>query len=111
MIGDPKPAKRIVMPSRVRAKVLVEGRCRICGRTGPLNGHHLVPRSQGGDDVWENIVPLCGSGVMGCHGMIEERAAGWRSRLRAELTLDEVRYVTAKKSWAWLADHYPEEAA
>lgn len=44
--------------------------CVICGGID-ISVHHILPRSQGGDDVWENLVPLCGSGTHGCHGAVE----------------------------------------
>lgn len=44
--------------------------CVICGGID-ISVHHILPRSQGGDDVWENLVALCGSGTHGCHGAVE----------------------------------------
>ena len=44
--------------------------CVICGGID-ISIHHILPRGQGGDDVWENLVPLCGSGTTGCHGGVE----------------------------------------
>ena len=44
--------------------------CVICGEID-ISIHHVLPRGQGGDDVWENLVPLCGSGTTGCHGGVE----------------------------------------
>lgn len=44
--------------------------CVICGSIN-ISIHHILPRSQGGDDVWENLVPLCGDGTTGCHGGVE----------------------------------------
>lgn len=66
---DPKPLKRIR-----DAKVMkrLHGRrvwCVLCGNRGSL--HHVYPRGQGGDDVSENLVGLCGDGVRGHHGLIE----------------------------------------
>jgi 5-methylcytosine-specific restriction endonuclease McrA len=34
-------------------------RCQYCGSTGKLTLDHVVPRSRGGDSVWENVVTAC----------------------------------------------------
>ncbi len=34
-------------------------RCQYCGTTGKLTLDHVVPRSRGGNSVWENIVASC----------------------------------------------------
>jgi 5-methylcytosine-specific restriction endonuclease McrA len=35
-------------------------RCQYCGRTDlPLTIDHMIPRSRGGDDSWENLVTAC----------------------------------------------------
>jgi len=103
---DPKPERRIVDQFAGNDKLRAEGRCRICGApaTGPLGltRHHLVPRSQQGDDVDDNIVPLCGDGTRGCHAEVEFRTAGYRARLRAKLTPDELAYIIDKKGASWL---------
>lgn len=39
-------------------------RCQYCGTTQNLEVHHLVPRSQGGDDDAQNLITLCAR----CHG-------------------------------------------
>ena len=33
--------------------------CQYCGRTGNLTIDHIIPRSKGGEDVWENVVTCC----------------------------------------------------
>lgn len=53
--------------------------CVICGAID-ISIHHVLPRGQSGDDVWENLVALCGSGTTGCHGGVE---AGLDSVCRA----------------------------
>jgi hypothetical protein len=85
-----------------------------------LNRAHLVPRSQRGDDIEANIVPLCGSGTQGCHGALTDHhpatwpslLAGrdWRavaSYLRRNLSGIEKSYVRSKKGQAWLDRVYP----
>lgn len=41
--------------------------CYICGRETNLHVHHIIPRAEGGLDIPENLVTLCG----GCHRSIE----------------------------------------
>ena len=38
-----------------------------CGRTGKIDMHHIIRRSQGGSDDPENLVPLCHACHMGHH--------------------------------------------
>lgn len=33
--------------------------CQYCGRTGNLTIDHVIPKSRGGDDMWENVVTCC----------------------------------------------------
>jgi 5-methylcytosine-specific restriction endonuclease McrA len=33
--------------------------CQYCGTTGRLTLDHVIPRSRGGDSVWENVVASC----------------------------------------------------
>lgn len=92
----------------------MEGRCRACGIQGPLNRAHLVARGQRGDDVPENIVPLCGSGTWGCHGALTDHRPGWpliAANLRENLTQVEIDYCVAKKGWDWLNRVYPPRSA
>lgn len=102
-IGRPKPkhgkrwrkvASRTEWAAIVAAKY---GPCRVCTRSYVrVSYHHLVPRSLGGDDVAENIVPLCGDGVTGCHGEIESRLPVAGKLLAANLTDGEYAYCVAK---------------
>lgn len=104
-------------------KIRAEGRCRACGVPGApssdggiLNRAHLVPRGQRGDDVDENIIPLCGSGTTGCHAAFDGQAtkatapsllAGTpadeiRSLVVVKLTDEERGYALDKKGDWWL---------
>lgn len=73
---DPKPVhvkgnkpRRIVNPEAVLAAMLARPWCCACGGQG-ANGHHVIARGGPyfGDDVEANVVTLCGSGTMRCHG-------------------------------------------
>jgi hypothetical protein len=126
---DPKPTPRIIDPNAGAAKLRREGHCRACGRRAgrharlsrgrpvknayeyvKLTRHHLVPRSMRGDDLDENLVPLCGDGTMGCHGILETHPSGWEytaMRLRLRLHEDEISYIVQKESQAFLDRYYP----
>lgn len=70
---DPKPrAPRIVDRLATTRACLRWRECAICGEPS-ATGHHVLAKGDGGDDVLENIVPLCGSGTTGCHGLVENR--------------------------------------
>jgi 5-methylcytosine-specific restriction endonuclease McrA len=102
---DPKPRKRILNPNAGVGKVRQERACRACGRRlFFLERHHLVKRSQGGDDVDANLVPLCG---YGCHGKVEAKDRETLVKLRKALRPDEVDYIIVRKGEAWLDRMYP----
>ena len=82
----PKRQRRIVATKEEWAAIAEakQGPCRICRRVegngsvhSKIELHHLIRRSQGGDDVAENIVPLCGE----CHRWLH---AGGHAALRLE---------------------------
>jgi 5-methylcytosine-specific restriction endonuclease McrA len=102
---DPKPRKRIVNTDAGVGKLRQERACRVCGqRTLLLERHHLVKRSQGGDDVDANLVPLCG---YGCHGKVEAKDRETLVLLRQKLRPDELDYIIVRKGEAWLDRMYP----
>lgn len=53
-------------------------RCAVCGRSWPLNQHHIVKRSagqlvRGGVVIPKPTITLCGSGnASGCHGLAHQ---------------------------------------
>jgi len=121
-VSDPRPEARVVDRHVGLRKLWIEGRCRACGVVGRdrLNRAHLVPKGQRGDDVPQNIVPLCGSGTTGCHGALTDhhRASApsrlegqeWTvvaAALRAKLLPEEVDYIKGKKGLLWLNRVYP----
>lgn len=69
MTPDPKPGVRrsIVEPRWSRIWTSTHTECVACGIRG-TNAAHVLARGDGGDDVPENFVTLCGSGSHGCHG-------------------------------------------
>lgn len=58
----------------------------------PTHYHHLVSRAALGDDVADNLVPLCGL----CHTFVTRRSAPHLKQLAAALTDAEYAYVTSK---------------
>lgn len=51
-----------------------KGRCEECGQLPDwrgLQGHHIVKRSQGGEDTAENCLINCGRCHSGEHGVVE----------------------------------------
>ena len=59
-------------------------RCAICGRSWPLNCHHIVRRGAGklyrcGIEVPKPTIVLCGSGnASGCHGLAHQNRLHFR---------------------------------
>lgn len=110
MGADPKPEQRIFDPSAGYDKLRREQRCRLCGerfyKGMGLSRHHLIPKSQGGDDLEANIIPLCGDGTRGCHGQVEAfPEARWL--LRSKLSDEERRYAIRKVGRARFDRRYP----
>jgi 5-methylcytosine-specific restriction endonuclease McrA len=75
------------------------GPCRLCADPasnghvhGSIHFHHLLARSQGGDDVAANIVPLCAE----CHQAVTLRMPAALALLHESLTDAEYAYVVAK---------------
>lgn len=74
MATDFKSGSRIRDPELLRQAHWAFDECVICGDID-ISVHHILSRSPSasgaGDDVWENLMPLCGSGTHGCHGGVE----------------------------------------
>lgn len=81
---------------RLRATKLIGQVCRIQLEDAPLcpatELHHLVPRSLGGDDVADNLVPLCSKH----HRWVTAREQPVLGALGASLTDAEYAYVIGK---------------
>jgi 5-methylcytosine-specific restriction endonuclease McrA len=77
--------------------------CQYCGKTGNLTIDHVIPKSKGGEDVWENVVACC----VRCNNkkgdrMPEEegmKLMGTPYRPPSGLYLQITRQTTAPKSW------------
>jgi hypothetical protein len=108
---DWKPRKRITLSNREYLKlarsVLARYRtCELCGKRRSESCHHAVPRGKGGDDVWENMVALCGSGTTGCHGEVETSREA-RHRLRDEMRDETWIYIVERMGVDWADRRYP----
>jgi len=75
------------------------GPCRVCNSSAPngrvfgrIHMHHLVPRSWGGDDVAENIAPLCPI----CHEAVTTRDPRTLQVLARSLTIAEHAYIVGR---------------
>lgn len=95
------------------------GPCRVCGATQRASIHHVVERDDFGGDVIENLIPLCGDGTTGCHGIYTTRAAGlsldgqirtWSEvadGIRRTFLPDELEYVITNAGEYYLERRYP----
>jgi len=100
--GERRYRRKVASPKQwaaIRADKLTS--CRICDEsqriagtssTSSLELHHLVNRSQGGDDVADNLVPLCSAH----HGFVTNRTANTLRVLAESLTDGEYAYCIEK---------------
>lgn len=109
---DPKPTGRYKATrsewTQLRASKV--GPCRVCGRDEWIDLHHLIPRSVGGSDVAENLIPLCHR----CHMAYEDHGFEWphiTERIRWSLTAGELAHVLDRKGPDWFDRYYPERRA
>jgi 5-methylcytosine-specific restriction endonuclease McrA len=91
-----RKATKVEWARIVKAKT---GPCRVCVNVntnghdlGLIEFHHIVPRSQGGDDIEDNIAPL----HSWCHGLVTLRERGPLAALAASLTEPERAYCIGK---------------
>lgn len=100
--GRPRKYRRKVAGPKqwaaLRTEKLTGESCRCCAGASslPLSLHHLVSRSLGGDDVADNLAPLCGDGTRGCHGRVENRELAFLTVLAESLTDAEYAYIIGK---------------
>ena len=67
------------------------GPCRVCGKPG-TSFHHVIPRDFHGDDLSENIAPLC----FECHLLVTMRESKSCRKLCRSLTDSEYAYAIGK---------------
>jgi 5-methylcytosine-specific restriction endonuclease McrA len=111
---DPRPSKRL-RASQSDWSDLHQGFAHACCVNCGLpyqSLHHIVPRSQGGDDYKANLAPMCGDGTRGCHGILESHAPGWErvaAAVRVYVLTNRPRcvYVIGKLGWDRFNKRYP----
>lgn len=124
MRPDPKPTRRRAGRrewERIYREKVYRKPCRCCGVVPPtshVSAHHLLGGNRK-EDVPELVVPLCGSGTTGCHGVYTSRwpgagadgvRRGWgevASAVRASLSDDERAAVVARVGDVGLERLYP----
>lgn len=95
--GERRYRRKVASPKQWQSIIDAKGtRCRLapnCERMFlPVEYHHLVSRSRGGDDVADNIVPLCKA----CHEGVTWRIPEALEDLGSALTDSERAYVVGK---------------
>ncbi len=102
---DPKPSRRVKDPGVFKRMYARGGTCALANDTCTyrLELHHLLPRSQGGDDVEANLYWLCSRH----HTQTTYRDTETLAALRAVLRSDTTEYLSDKigspeKAEAWL---------
>ena len=103
--GERRHRRKVASPKQWQAIVAAKaGPCLICERLGVrvlppygMDFHHLVPRSRGGDDCAENIVPLCSLH----HHDVTVRNVHALAALKLMLNESERAYCAAKMGPEW----------
>jgi len=57
---DPRPSKRVKNPKAMKDMHKRGGVCALNCNVTPVSLHHVLSRSQGGDDTEANLIFLCG---------------------------------------------------
>jgi HNH endonuclease len=103
---DPKPPPRLVTSDWKPLRAQKTGPCRACGSYQWVELHHAVPRSLGGGDVEDNLLPLCHT----CHMEWEDRGQRWpmiAAAVRDSLSPAEHAYIVQTKGEDFLERYYP----
>lgn len=76
-IKKPK-AKKVPLEVRDEVRARDKGRCRYCGTTQGIQGHHILYRSQQGPDEAWNLISLCEP----CHRFMHDNKRRWQKVLQ-----------------------------
>ena len=80
------PKRRRIRDRKALARYhAAQPRCEVCGQKAMAEPHHLVPRSQQGDDVAENLLSLCWSHHIGPEGWHILGKHRWFKRFQFDL--------------------------
>lgn len=103
--GERRYRRKVASPKQWQAISAAKmGPCRVCANAGSYTAHllhHIVFREDGGDDIADNIVPLCA----GCHNGIHLREPAHGRLLLSRLSDAEYSYMIGKGG-----EDYPERA-
>ena len=107
--GQRRYRRKVASPKQWQAIIAAkQGPCRCCSDPGGngfsravITFHHIVTRQDGGDDVADNLVPLC----LIHHTYVTERRGGYEYRLLASLSDAEYAYMIDRGG-----EDYPERA-
>lgn len=58
--------------------------CEVCGRPGPTQSHHIIPKAAGGPDIPENLIALCPACHRDAHTERITRNDLWKVRAKAD---------------------------
>lgn len=96
LLRGPKRYRRKVASSKQWERIWAakRGPCRACSFRAPqcIDPHHLVRRQDNGDDIADNIVPLCRS----CHDALHNRAPAIARLLLTKLSDAEYAYMVQR---------------
>lgn len=102
--GERRYRRKVASPKRWQAIIDAKGAtCRLVADVFPgpspagVQYHHLVPRDLGGDDVADNIVPLC----QHCHDAVTRRQPDHVRALLDALSDAEYAYAVGRAGEGW----------
>lgn len=91
--GERRYRRTVASPKQWQQIVAAKsGPCRICGSRQYPGLHHVVPRDFHGDDLAQNIVPLC----FDCHQRVTDRQKDTCALLVWKLSDAEYAYAIGK---------------
>ena len=102
--GERRYRRKVASPKQWQALSAQKGGpCRVCSARIPtyLELHHLVTREDHGDDVADNLVPVC----FECHQALHKRAPAIARLLLSRLSDAEYAYMIQRGG-----EDYPERA-
>lgn len=82
----------------IHRKIRAEGRCRNCGSRDQLDPAHTIPRSLGGKNLAESVIPLCRR----CHDAQHRHALELLPLMRKDEQMEAVRVVGLARAYRYL---------